>query len=152
MKLEDADRRILRRLQRDSRISNHDLAEAAGLSASSCWRRVKALEDAGVIQGYAARLSPQRCGLTFRAVVHVQLQRHDPAFVEGFVIAASTRPEVQSCYATTGEADYHLMVLCEDQDAYNRFLETVLFSLPGVSSVRTNLVLRTIKDDGAAPV
>lgn len=152
MHLDEHDRRILRRLQRDGRISNQDLAEAAGLSPSSCWRRVKALEAAGIVRDYVARVDPARCGLAFHAVVHVRLQRHDPGDVEAFTRAVADRAEVQCCFATTGEADYHLEVLCEDQDAYNQFLETVLFRLPGVSSVRTNLVLKSIKARGEAPV
>ncbi|MEM8755278.1 MAG: Lrp/AsnC family transcriptional regulator [Pseudomonadota bacterium] len=152
MALDEQDRRILRRLQRDGRISNQDLAEATGLSPSSCWRRVKALEEAGIIRDYVARVDAAKCGLAFHAIVHVRLQRHDPNDVEAFTRAVVDRTEVQSCFATTGEADYHLDVLCEDQGAYNRFLETVLFRLPGVSSVRTNLVLKPIKAGGAAPV
>jgi DNA-binding Lrp family transcriptional regulator len=152
MGLGDQDRRILRILQRDGRISNQDLAEQAAMSPSACWRRVRALEEAGVILRYAAVLDPDACGLTFHAIVHVQLARHEERFVEGFVEAVSRRPEVLDCFATTGEADYHLRVLCADLEAYNAFLERFLFRVPGVESARTNLVLREVKHDLALPL
>ncbi|MEM8740817.1 MAG: Lrp/AsnC family transcriptional regulator [Pseudomonadota bacterium] len=149
--VEDADRRVLQILQRDGRISNQDLAAEAGLSNSACWRRVRALEAAGVIRGYAARLDAGQLGLGFHAMVHVHLTRHAGDTVDGFVTAIRARAEVLDCFATTGEADYHLRVMCADLDAYNRFLD-VLFQLPGVASARTNLVLREIKQDGALPI
>jgi Lrp/AsnC family transcriptional regulator, leucine-responsive regulatory protein len=152
MRLEDQDRRLLGILQRDGRISNQDLAEAAAMSTSACWRRVKALEDAGVIRHYAAVVDPAACGLRFHAIVHVQLARHEEGFVEGFVEAIAGRPEVLDCFATTGEADYHLRVLCADLEAYNLFLERFLFRLPGVKSARTNLVLREVKHEIAVPL
>ncbi|RMF34942.1 MAG: Lrp/AsnC family transcriptional regulator [Alphaproteobacteria bacterium] len=142
------DRRILAALQADGRISNAELAERAGMSTSACWRRVRALEEAGVITGYAAQVDPRACGLAFHAIVHVQLARHLRERVDSFIRAMQARPEVQDCYATTGEADYHLRVLCRDQDAYNRFLESCLFAIEGVAHVRTNLVLREIKSGG----
>lgn len=150
--LEEADRRILRRLQRDGRISNQDLAEATAMSASACWRRVRALEETGVIRGYAALVDPAACGLGFHAIVHVQLARHEEGFVEKFVTAIAGRPEVLDCFATTGEADYHLRVVCADLAAYNDFLERFLFRLPGVQSARTNLVLREVKHETAVPL
>jgi DNA-binding Lrp family transcriptional regulator len=150
--LEEADRRILRALQADGRISNQELAERVGMSASACWRRVRALEEAGIIRGYAALVDPARAGLGFHAVVHVTLTRHDHRHVDTFIVEVGRRPEVLDCFATTGEADYHLRVLCRDLDAYNQFLEGFLFRLPGIANVRTNLVLKGIKHGGAVPV
>jgi DNA-binding Lrp family transcriptional regulator len=152
MELEEQDRRLLRELQRNGRISNQDLAEATAMSTSACWRRVRLLEEAGVIRGYAALVDPAACGLNFHAVVHVQLARHEERFVEQFAEAIARRPEVLDCFATTGEADYHLRVLCADLDAYNLFLERFLFRLPGVQSARTNLVLKEVKHEAALPV
>jgi len=145
MKLEDQDKRILAVLQEDGRISNQDLAERCGLSASACWRRVRALEEAGIISGYRALLDPVESGLQFHAVVHVTLTRHDHGHVDTFIAEVQKRPEVLDCFSTTGEADYHLRVLCADLDAYNAFLEGFLFRLPGIANVRTNLVLKSIK-------
>ena len=152
MELDDQDRRLLRILQRTGRMSNQELAEAAAMSTSACWRRVKALEEAGTIRGYAAIVDPRACGLAFHAIVHVQLARHEEGFVEQFVEAIARRPEVLECYATTGEADYHLRVLCTDLDAYNVFLERFLFRLPGIKSARTSLVLKEVKHEVALPV
>jgi len=130
MDIDDQDRKLLAILQRSGRISNQELAEAANMSTSACWRRVKALEAAGAIRGYAAILDPTACGFGFHAVVHVQLARHEERLVEDFTTAIERRPEVLDCFATTGEADYHLRVLCADIDSYNIFLERFLFRLP----------------------
>lgn len=152
MELSDADRRLLRALQEDSRISNQRLAERVGMSASACWRRVRALEAEGIIARHTVDLDAERCGLTFSAIVHVTLTRHDASHVETFITRTVARPEVLECFATTGEADYHLRVVCRDKDAYNRFLEGFLFGLPGIAHVRTNLVLRDLKIGGPLPV
>lgn len=143
--LDATDLDLLRLLRRDSRISNADLAGKAGLSPSSCWRRVRALEEAGVIKRYSVVLDPEQLGETFQAIVHVHLTRHDPQNVEGFIRAVQAKDEVRDCFATTGQSDYHLFVSCRDLAAYNRFLETFLFRLPAVASAQTNVVLRTIK-------
>ncbi len=148
MKLEDPDWRLLRILQREGRITNQELAERVGMSPSACWRRVRALETAGVIRRYAALLDTREAGLGFHAIVHVQLLRHSRENVEEFVAEVGRCPEVRGCYATTGVADYHLDVHCRDQDAYNSFMERFLFRLTGVANVQTNIVLREIKADG----
>lgn len=150
--LTESDRRILKALQDDSRISNQELAERAGMSASACWRRVRLLEQAGVISGYSAALDASRAGLSFAAIVHVSLTRHEAAHVATFIEKVAARTEVLECFATTGEADYHLRVVCRDKDAYNEFLESFLFRLPGIAHVRTNLVLKDIKLNGRLPL
>lgn len=147
--LEEQDRRILNALQADSRLTNQELAQRAGLSASACWRRVKALEEAGVIRRYCAIVDPAAVGMGFHAIVHVTLTRHDETHVATFIAEVRRRPEVLDCHATTGEADYHLRVVCADLAAYNDFLERFLFHLPGVATVRTNLVLKEIKQETA---
>lgn len=143
--LDERDLRILTLLQNDCRISNADLAEAVGMSASALWRRVRGMEEAGVIERYGAIVGPEQMGLGFEAIVHVRLTRHDPERIVEFIRAIGNSREVQECYATTGQADYHLRVLCRDLDAYNHFLEDFLFRLPAVDSAQTNVVLRTIK-------
>ncbi len=152
MDLVDADRRILRVLQQDARISNQDLAKCVGLSASACWRRVKALEDAGIIAGYPAIVDPEKAGLTFSAIVQVTLSRHESTPMASFFARIEERPEVVTCFATTGEADYHLRVVCRDKDAYNEFLDEFLIKLPGVAHIRTYLILKSIKLQSAVPV
>ncbi len=145
MRLDDRDRRLLALLQQDCRQSVAQMAENVGMSASACWRRVKAFEDAGVIQRYGAVLQSDKLGLSFKAIVHVQLTRHDRTAMNDFISGISEREEVDACYATTGQADYHLIVLCENIDAYNRFLEDFLFRLPAVRGAQTNVVLKQIK-------
>ncbi|WP_415404291.1 Lrp/AsnC family transcriptional regulator [Tateyamaria sp. SN3-11] len=145
MTLDSRDHALLRHLQADSRISNADLADKVGMSASACWRRVRSLEEAGVIDRYGAILNPRAAGLTFQAIVHVQLTRHSEDDLAAFIRGVTTRPEVAECYATTGQSDYQMRVLCRDLDAYNAFLDTFLFRLPAVASAQTNVVLREIK-------
>ncbi|SFT34399.1 Lrp/AsnC family transcriptional regulator [Sedimentitalea nanhaiensis] len=152
MQLDDRDIQILTHLQKDCRVSNADLAQAVGMSASALWRRVRGLEEAGVIERYGAVVDPARLDLGFHAIVHVQLTRHEQHRLDEFIRAVGRRPEVQECYATTGQSDYHLRVLCRDLDAYNRFLEDFLFRLPAVDSAQTNVVLRTIKRNGPVRV
>lgn len=152
MMLDDRDRLILKTLQSDCRISNADLADKVGMSASACWRKTRSLEEAGIIDGYRADVSAQAVGLTFQALVHVQLARHNPEHLADFITAVKTRSEVVECYATTGQADYQMRVLCRDIGAYNKFLESFLFRLPAVESAQTNVILRQIKRSHEVPV
>ena len=152
IELEPADRRILAALQRDGRLSNQALADAVGMSTSACWRRVRWLEAQGVITRYVALIDIEKAGLTFSALVLVSLSRHDASQVAGFIAAVRERPEVLDCYSVTGEADYHLRVVCRDKADYNRFLEDFIFRLPGLAHVRTQLVLKEIKSQAAVPV
>ena len=152
MDLSEKDNKLIRLLQRDARTSNQELADAAGLSASACWRRVKALEAAGVITAYVAQVNAEKVGLQFGAIVQIRLERHERANVERFIDAVARRAEILELFATTGEADYHMRVVCRDKNAYNRFLEDFLFRLPGVSQVRTSLILHEIKATSVLPV
>ena len=147
IEIQQVDRQLLNALQEDGRISNQDLAERAAMSASACWRRVRALEEGGVIERYTALVNPEAVGLGFHAMVHVVLSRHQAGHVENFIQAVMTRPEVLDCFATTGDADYHLRIRCRDLAAYNAFLEEFMFSLEGVSTVKTNLILRQLKHE-----
>ncbi|PHR22102.1 MAG: AsnC family transcriptional regulator [Hoeflea sp.] len=147
IEIQQVDRQLLNALQEDGRISNQDLAERAAMSASACWRRVKALEEGGVIERYTALVNPEAVGLEFHAMVHVVLSRHQAGHVENFIQAVMTRPEVLDCFATTGDSDYHLRIRCRDLAAYNAFLEEFMFSLEGVSTVKTNLILRQLKHE-----
>ena len=148
--MDETDRKLLLLVQRDSRLPNAQLAEQLNISASACWRRVKALEEAGIITRYAAVVDPQALGLGFEAIVHVHLTRHDTEALDRFIAAVRQRDEVMDVYATTGQADYHLRVLCRDIDSYNAFLEQFLFMQPVVNSAQTNVILRRIKTN--APV
>ena len=149
--LEAKDRRILSELQRDSRLTMQELAERVGMSSSACWRRVKSLEEDGVINRYAAIVNPRKAGFGLSSIVHVSLARHERSNVDNFVKQVSRHPEILECFATSGEADFHLRVVVEDIDAYNHFLDDFIFRLPGVSQVRSNIVLKEIKADTALP-
>lgn len=151
MTVEPADRRLLKLMQQDGRMTNQDLAQAAGLSTSACWRRVRALEESGVVRGYAAILDRERAGFMTSAILHVSLERHDLRVVEDFVRRVAGRPEILECFATTGDADYHMRVVVEDLAAYNEFLENFLFRIPGIRNVRSNIVLKDIKTGVALP-
>ncbi len=137
--------RLVAELRADSRISNAELAKRVGLSASSCWRRVRALEETGAIRRYTVDLDDAVLGDQFKAIVHVNLVRHDQALVRDFIRMTHMSDVVRACYATTGSADYHLHITCRDLHAYNRFLDDHLLSLPAVKDAQTHLVLKTIK-------
>jgi len=149
--LERRDRAILRELQRDSRLTMQQLADKVGMSSSACWRRVRSLEEAGVIDRYAAILDSRKAGFNLSSMTLVTLARHEQKHVENFVKEVMRHPEVLECFATSGEADFHLRVVVEDIDAYNAFLDDFIFRLPGVSQVRSDIVLKEIKVDTALP-
>ncbi|NIL92876.1 MAG: winged helix-turn-helix transcriptional regulator [Woeseiaceae bacterium] len=149
--LESKDRRILAELQRDSRLTNQELADKVGMSTSATWRRVKSLEEDGVIERYTAMVNPRKAGFGLASMVHVSLARHEERHVDHFIREVLQHPEVLECFATSGEADFHLRVVVEDIDAYNRFLDAFIFKLPGVSQVRSNIILKEIKADTALP-
>ncbi len=146
------DRAILIELQRDSRLTMQELAEKVGLSSSACWRRVRSLEESGVIDRYAVIVNPRKAGFSLSSMTLVSLARHEERCVENFVTEVKRHPEVLECFATSGEADFHLRVVVEDIDAYNKFLDDFIFRIPGVSQVRSNIVLKEIKADTALPL
>ena len=150
--LSSKDRAILVELQGDSRLTMQQLAEKVGLSSSACWRRVRSLEESGVIDRYAVIVNPAKAGFSLSSMTLVSLARHEERNVENFVKEVKRHPEVLECFATSGEADFHLRVVVEDIDAYNKFLDDFIFRIPGVSQVRSNIVLKEIKVDTALPL
>ena len=149
--LDRKDRRILIELQRDSRLTTQELADRVGMSTSATWRRVRSLEEAGIIDRYAAIVDTRKSGFGLSSMVHLSLARHEQKNVDHFVREVRKHPEVLECFQTSGEADFHLRVVVEDIDAYNAFLDDFIFKLPGVSQVRSNIVLKEIKTDTALP-
>lgn len=143
--LSSKDRDILDILQNDARLSNAQLAELTGLSASSCWRRIKAMEDEGIIQRYAAVIDSKKVGLQFEAIVLVQLDRHDTEGVEKLIHLLNNSEEVIECIATTGTSDYHIRVMCKDIESYNHWMETTMFPSKSIRTMQTNVVLNSIK-------
>ena len=120
--LDAIDRRILDRLQKEGRLSNAELADQVGLSSSPCWRRVKALEEAGVIKGYAAQVDAKSVGLSVNVFMSVSLSTQVEKALQAFERAAAARPEVMECYLMTGDSDYLLRIVVPDLEAYERFV------------------------------
>jgi Lrp/AsnC family transcriptional regulator, leucine-responsive regulatory protein len=151
--LDRTDRRILELLQADAGLSNQELADRVGLSPSPCLRRVRALEEAGIIRGRVALLDPRRLGLELTALVQIGMDRHTPERFAAFEEAVSAYPEVQRLYLITGQAaDYLLEVIVPDMDAYQEFLLRRITRLEGVSSVHSSFVLRRVVDRTALPL
>ncbi len=151
--LDRFDRRILEVLQHDGRISNQDLAVRIGLSPSPCLRRVRALEESGVITGYRALLNARRLGLTLLALVHISMDRHTPERFANFEESIADLPEVLECLLITGqEADYQLKVVVRDMDAYQAQLLERITRIEGVSGVHSSFVLRRVVDKTALPL
>lgn len=147
--MDRTDLKILDELQKDGRLSNQALADGVGISTAACWRRVRALEESGVIQRYVALLSRPELGLNLCAFVHISLARHVQASTVSFEQAVMERAEVMECFATTGDADFILRVVTTSIETFDKFLEGFLFGLPQVSQVRSNIALRELKLDTA---
>lgn len=153
IKLDRYDFRILEELQRDGRISNQSLADRIGLSASPCLRRVKALEDSGLIAGYHARIDPKKAGLSLMALVHISMERHTADQFEAFEHAITALPEVLECLLITGQdADYQLKVVVRDMDSYQDLLLNKITRIEGVSGVHTSFVLRQAVEPHGIPL
>ena len=152
MKLDKTDRRILDVLQRDGRISVTELAEQVGLSPTPCARRIRQLETAGLIQGYAAIVDPKRAGQTIQAIVQIKLEQHTDEIVERFRRTLIDRPEVVACYTVTGEMDFLLRLVVADMAAYSRFMMDVLLRHPSVQDCKTSFVMDRVKSTTALPV
>lgn len=153
IKLDRFDRRILAVLQEEGRISNQDLAERIGLSASPCLRRVRALEESGVIAGYRAILDARALGLTLLALVHISMDRHTPERFANFERKIADLPEVLECLLITGQdADYQLKVVVRDMEAYQALLLNRITRIEGVSGVHSSFVMRRVIDKTALPV
>lgn len=150
MTLDRYDKRILELLQIEGRISNQELAERIGLSSSPCLRRVRALEESGVIAGYRAHLDSKKLGLNLMALVHISMDRHTPERFDNFEKQIDAMPEVLECLLITGqEADYQVKVLVRDMDHYQALLLNKITRIEGVSGVHSSFVLRRVVDKTA---
>ena len=151
VELDRTDLRMLALLQNDGRIAVVELADKVALSATACQRRLKKLEDSGVIARYAAVLNPAALGLGIEAFVRVAIERQSKDATQAFEAAIRARPEVRACYVMTGDLDFLLHVQVADLAAFAEFSMRVLIGLPGVKDVRSSLVLEAIKrDEGLA--
>ncbi|MFN4059802.1 MAG: Lrp/AsnC family transcriptional regulator [Paracoccus hibiscisoli] len=143
---------ILTLLQEDGRMSNARLAEHLGMSETPCWRRLKRLEEAGVIEGYQAVLNRRKLGLGVMAFVQLRCSEHDQAATAEFQRIVQTTPNILACHNTTGADDFLLIVVARDLDDYSRFVDSTLRRLPGVTSIRSNLSLKEMKASNRLPV
>ena len=143
---------LLDQLMRDSRQTVQQLADAVGLSPSPCWKRIKDMEAAGVIRGYTALVDAERVGLGLRVVVEANLAQHSEDRVRAFEQAVVAVPEILQCHSTTGESDYVMTVLVVDIKQFDRFLHDTLLRLPGITHVRSRIVLRALKDEMRLPL
>ena len=148
MKLDAIDCRILTALQRDARLTNVQLAEEVGLSPSPCLRRVRILEEAGVIDGYHATLDREGVGLGLTVFVGIKVERHHDEPAAAFRQAVLALAEVVSCHLVSGEADFLLQIVVPDLASYERLLLGTLLKLPGVSDIRSNFAIQTVKAQG----
>ena len=147
--MDDLNRKILRELSRDGRISNLELAERIGLSPSACLRRVQELERSGIIRGYRAVLDPAKTGIGFTAYVTVGLNSHTKTAQEAFERAIAHAPEVRECHNITGSREYMLRIEAADLAAYKAFHTDVLGTLPQVSAITSYVVMASPKDERA---
>jgi Lrp/AsnC family transcriptional regulator, leucine-responsive regulatory protein len=146
------DRKILAALQRDARLTNVELAEEVGLSPSPCLRRVRMLEEAGVISGYRALLDRKAVGLDMTVFVGIQVSRHDEENNAAFQAAVRAIPQVVSCHLVSGESDFLLQVVVPDLASYERLLLGGLLKLPGVRDIQSNFAIQTVKAQSALPL
>ncbi|TXR46529.1 Lrp/AsnC family transcriptional regulator [Phyllobacterium endophyticum] len=151
-KLDDIDRRILRALQRDGRLQNIELAREVGLSPSPCLRRVKLLEDAGVIDGYVAVLDASKVGLGMSMFARVWLTAQDAETIDHFMAAMKGLPQVVECYIMLGESDALLRVVVAGLDEYRQFQATHLTRKNGIQNVKTDVPSQTVKQSYALPI
>ena len=163
--LDKTDRKILSILQTDGRLSNQEVAERVSLSPSPCLRRIRQLEESGVIRQYVALLDPDKIGLGLLAYVNVRLEKHSdipqtggpmrkalPTPRADFAASVANWPEVVACYAMTGEMDYLLRVHVEDMEHFSRFMMETLLRHPAVLDVKSSFALQRIKDTTALPL
>jgi len=153
IQLDAFDVKILQELQIDGGLTNQELAEKIGLSASPCLRRVKILEENGIIEKRVTLLDRKKLGLDITAIIQIGMDRHTPKKFEVFEAQLKTYEEVIECYLITGQdADYTIKVVVPDMEAYQEFLLNHITTIPGVSSVTSSFVMRRVVDTGALPL
>lgn len=153
MELDRYDKQILQQLQLNGRLSNQELAEKIGLSPSPCLRRVRALEESGLISGYRALVDAKKLGLTLMALIHISMDRHTPERFDNFEAEISALPEVLECLLITGQdADYQLKIIVKDMESYQDLLLNKITRIEGVSGVHSSFVMRKVVDKTALPI
>jgi len=152
LQLDAIDRRLLKTLQGDSRKTVQELGLVAGLSPSACHRRIKALEDAGVISGYHAAIDTARIGFTLQFFLEVSLSTQAEQALDAFEAAVRDIPEILECHLMAGQADYLLRVICRDAEDFERLHRRLAARLPGLARVQSNMTIRTVKSRRDLPI
>ncbi|WKB53389.1 Lrp/AsnC family transcriptional regulator [Eleftheria terrae] len=150
--LDRTDRRLLDEVQRDARLTTAQLADRVSLSTSPCWRRLKRLEEQGVIQGYHARLDAARLGWGVTAFVHIMMESHNAELGSQFEDAVMRIPEVVACHNVSGQYDFLLQVVARDLSSFGEFARSTIRTLPGVKEMNSSFSLKEVKAPRALPV
>lgn len=149
--MDSKDRQILKELQADGRLSNQDLSERVNLSPSPCLRRLRLLEEAGVITGYTALVDQKAWGLPVTVFIRIKLERHSDDAVQAFEQAIINMPKVMDCWLMTGRSDYLLRVIAADLDDYEQFVRRELQRVPGIASIDTSFAYGQVKHAQVLP-
>jgi len=150
--LDSTDRQLLEALQQDARTTIAELAQRVSLSPSPCWRRVRQLEESGVIAGYHARLSRDKLGYGVTGFVHLQMNNHMPDAMAAFEREVVALPQVLSCHNLSGRYDYLIEAIAPDLEAFSQLVRVKIRSLPGVKEISTSFSLKEVKHAGSLPV
>ncbi|MFZ3083061.1 Lrp/AsnC family transcriptional regulator [Rhodoferax ferrireducens] len=150
--LDNTDRKLLDALQHDARQTVADLAQLVSLSPSPCWRRVRQLEEAGVIEGYHAQLSRAKLGYGVTGFVHLQMDNHSPDIMAAFEREVVALPQVLSCHNLSGRYDYQIEAIAPDLESFSQLVRVKIRSLPGVKEISTSFSLKEVKRAGTLPV
>ena len=151
VKIDETDRRILAILQRDAAIGLDALGDKVGLSRNACWRRIRALDEAGVILGRVALLDPDRLGLGLTVFMQIRAERHDAEWLSAFARATKAMPEIQSVYRMTGDLDYLIRARVADMKDYDRLYQRLIARVP-MGDVSASFVMEEIKDTTELPL
>ncbi len=152
IKLDELDKKIIRILQKEGRLSNKELSERINLTTTPTLERVRRLEKQNVIEGYSATVNKESVGMGFSAFVSITLSVHQLSYMDEFNKAVKSIPEILACYNTTGEGDFLLHIVAKDVKDYEQLMRTKLTTLPDVQRLHTSIVLSTIKEESNIPV
>jgi Lrp/AsnC family transcriptional regulator len=152
LKLSQSERRLLDAMQKDTTLSQLDLAELSGKSRTSIWRLIRDFEDGGLIEGKVALLNPEKLGLQIHVLLSVSMVKHSDRTRKDFETHVQSLPEVMECYSVSGDRDYALLILSKDMASYNEFLNRQILDHPSVHSASSSFALRRIKYSTALPL
>jgi DNA-binding Lrp family transcriptional regulator len=150
--LSTSERRLLDAMQKDTNLSQIDLAELSGKSRTSVWRLIREFEDAGLIEGKVALLNPKELGLQIHVMLSVSMVKHSDRTRKEFESHVQTIPEVMECYSVSGDRDYVLLIISRNMESYNEFLNTKILDHPSVHSASSSFALRRVKYTTALPL